>query len=65
MSRIYHTVNDVYPHPDDDGDPEPMPLNEAIAWACKVLHDQTADQWTRVKAAGELRYSFECLEAEK
>lgn len=58
----HFTVNPALPHPDSDGDPLPMELGEAIAWACKVLRDPTADQWLRNKAADELSYSFESLE---
>jgi hypothetical protein len=54
-----HTMNPATPHPDSDSDPAPMPLDEAIAFALKVLKDPTADQWTRQKAADELQYSHE------
>ena len=57
MKRQYFTVNPALPHPDSDSDPVPMPLDEAIVWAIKVLRDPTADQWTRNKAADELQYS--------
>lgn len=59
MNRQYFTVNPAYPHPDDDSEAEPMPLDQAIIWAIKTLRDQNADQWTRRKAADELAYSFE------
>ncbi len=58
----YFTMNPATPHPDSDNDPEPMPLDEAIAFALRVLKDPTADQWTRQKAADELTYSFETQE---
>ena len=60
MNPQYFTVNPAYPHPDQDGDPYPMELGEAIAWAVKVLRDPTADEWTRRKAADELQYSHDC-----
>lgn len=58
----YFTANPALPHPDSDSDLEPMPLDEAIAFALRVLKDPTADQWTRQKAADELAYSFETQE---
>ena len=49
------TVNPAFPHPDQDSDDvEAWPLNEAIAWAIRVLKDPEADQFTRNYAAGEL-----------
>lgn len=62
MKRQYFTVNPALPHPDSDSDPVPMPLDEAIAFALRVLKDPTADQWTRQKAADELSYSFDTQE---
>ena len=62
MSRQYHTANPAYPHPDDDSEPMPWPLDEAIAAALKVLRDPTADQWTRNRAADELEYSRDAQE---
>lgn len=59
MNRQYFTANPALPHPDSEGDPQPMELDEAISWAIKVLRDPLADQWTRNKAADELRYSHE------
>jgi len=59
MNRQHFTVNPALPHPDSEGDPAPMPLDDAIRFALKVLKDPTADQWTRQKAADELTYSFE------
>lgn len=59
---MHFTVNPAYPHPDQDGEPQPMPLDEAIAYAVKVLRDPTADQWSRRKAADELQFSFESQE---
>ena len=58
----HFTMNPAYPHPDQDSDPPPQPLAEAIAWAVKVLRDPTADQWTRTRAADELQYSHDCHE---
>lgn len=60
MSRQYFTMNPAYPHPDQEPDPTPQPLADAIAWAVKVLRDPTADQWTRTRAADELQYSYDC-----
>lgn len=49
------TVNPAFPHPDQDSDDvEAWPLNEAIAWAIRVLKDPKADQFARNYAAGEL-----------
>lgn len=61
MKRLF-TVNPAYPHPDDDSEPVPLPLAEAIYHAAKVLNDPTADRWARTKAADELIYSFESQE---
>ena len=58
----HFTMNPALPHPDSDNDPVPMPLDEAIAFALRVLKDPTADQWTRQKAADELSYSFDTQE---
>lgn len=63
MNRQHFTVNPAFPHPDSDSEPAPMPLDDAILWAIKTLRDQTADQWTRRKAADELQYSFETQES--
>lgn len=57
MNRDYFTVNPALPHPDDNREPQPMELADAIAWAVRVLRDPTADQWTRRKAADELEFS--------
>jgi hypothetical protein len=62
MRRQYFTANPALPHPDSEGDPQPMELGEAIAWAIKTLRDPLADQWTRNKAADELQYSHETQE---
>ena len=61
----YFTANPALPHPDDDSEPQPMELDDAILWAIKTLRDPTADQWTRNKAADELQYSHETQDAEK
>ena len=52
----HFTVNPALPHPDSDSDvdPTPWPLDEAIAYALKVLKDPKADQFARNYAAGEL-----------
>ena len=65
MRRQYFTINPALPHPDDDSEPQPMELDEAILWAIKTLRDPTADQWTRNKAADELQYSHETQEPTK
>ena len=62
MNRQYFTVNPALPHPDQDGDPIPMELSEAIAFACRILKDPKADQWARQKAADELQYSRDCYQ---
>jgi hypothetical protein len=62
MNRQHFTMNPALPHPDSDSDPVPMPLDEAVAFALRVLKDPTADQWTRQKAADELSYSFDTQE---
>ena len=62
MTRQHFTMNPATPHPDDSSEPAPMPLDEAILWAIKVLRDPTADQWTRRKAADELQYSHDTQE---
>ena len=56
----HFTVNPALPHPDSDGDPEPMQLADAITFALKILRDPNADMWARRKVADELSYSFEC-----
>jgi hypothetical protein len=58
----HFTVNPAFPHPDDDSEPQPMLLDDAILWAIKTLRDPTADQWTRRKVADELAYSFDTQE---
>lgn len=62
MRRQYFTMNPALPHPDDDTEPQPMELAEAIQWAARVLRDPNADQWTRRKAADELIFSLESQE---
>jgi hypothetical protein len=59
MNRQHFTVNPALPHPDSDSEPAPMPLDEAIRFALRMLKDPTATQWQRQKAADELRYSYE------
>ena len=65
MSRQYFTANPALPHPDDDTEPLPMELNDAIRFAIKTLRDPMADQWTRNKAADELQYSQDTQDTEK
>lgn len=49
------TVNPAFPHPDQEPDDvQAWPLDEAIAYALKVLKDPEADQFARNYAAGEL-----------
>lgn len=49
------TVNPAFPHPDQDSDQvTAWPLDEAIAYALKVLKDPKADQHARNFAATEL-----------
>ena len=50
----HFTVNPALPHPDSDSKPAPWPLDDAIAYALKVLKDPEADQFARNYAAGEL-----------
>ena len=54
-ATMHHfTVNPAFPHPDSDDEPQPWPLDEAIAYALKVLKDPKADQHARNFAATEL-----------
>jgi hypothetical protein len=62
MNRQHFTMNPATPHPDSDSEPAPMPLDDAIRFALKVLKDPTATQWQRQKAADELQYSHETQE---
>jgi hypothetical protein len=62
MNRQHFTVNPALPHPDDDSEAAPMPLDDAIRFALRVLKDPTATQWQRQKAADELQYSFDTQE---
>ena len=49
------TVNPAFPHPDQDSDQvKAWPLDEAIAYALKVLKDPNATQHARNFAAREL-----------
>jgi hypothetical protein len=60
MKRRQHfTYNPATPHPDDDREPQPWTMDEAISFALKVLKDPTATQWQRQKAADELQFSHE------
>jgi hypothetical protein len=58
----HFTMNPALPHPDDDSEPAPMPLDEAIAFALRILKDPNATQWQRQKAADELQYSRDTQE---
>ena len=58
----HFTMNPAFPHPDDDSEPPPMPLDDAIIWAIKTLRDPNADKWTRRKVADELAFSLESLD---
>lgn len=55
----HFTVNPALPHPDSDSDPAPMPLDEAIRFALRMLKDPNATPWQRQKAADELQYSHD------
>lgn len=52
-------INRAMPHPDDDDEPQPWPLDEAIAHALRVLRDPAADTWARRYAADQLSFSYE------
>jgi hypothetical protein len=52
-------INHAMPHPDDDSEPEPWPLDEAIAHALHVLRDPNADTWARRFAADQLSFAYE------
>lgn len=52
-------INRAMPHPDDDDEPQPWPLDEAIAHALRVLRDPAADTWARRFAADQLSFSYE------
>lgn len=58
----HFTMNPALPHPDSDSEPAPMPLDDAIRFALRILKDPTATQWQRQKAADELIYSYETQE---
>jgi hypothetical protein len=62
MTRQHFSMNPALPHPDSDSDPAPMPLDESIRFALRILKDPTATQWQRQKAADELQYSFDTQE---
>ncbi|MEN9885732.1 MAG: hypothetical protein RL758_310 [Pseudomonadota bacterium] len=53
MNRQF-TVNPAFPHPDNNGETEPWPLGDAIAYALKVLKDPNATQHAKNFAATEL-----------
>lgn len=50
----HFTANPAFPHPDNNGETEPWPLGEAIAYALKVLKDPNATQHAKNFAATEL-----------
>jgi len=50
----HFTANPALPHPDSEAEPKAWPLDEAIAYALRVLKDPKADQFARNYAAGEL-----------
>lgn len=52
-------INRAMPHPDDDDEPQPWPLDEAIAHALRVLRDPNADTWARRFAADQLSFAHE------
>lgn len=52
-------INHAVPHPDDDDEPQPWPLDEAIAHALRVLRDPAAGTWARRFAADQLSFSYE------
>jgi hypothetical protein len=52
-------INRAMPHPDDDDEPQPWPLDEAIAHALRVLRDPAADTWARRFAADQLSFAYE------
>jgi hypothetical protein len=58
----HFTMNPALPHPDSDNEPQPMPLDEAIEWAIKVLRNPNAELLTRRRAADELQYSLDTQE---
>jgi len=58
----YFTMNPALPHPDSDSEPQPMPLDEAIRFALRILKDPNATQWQRQKAADELQHSHDTQE---
>ena len=62
MNRQHFTMNPATPHPDSDSEPAPMPLDEAINFALRILKDPNSTQWQRQKAADELQYSHDTQE---
>jgi hypothetical protein len=50
----HFTVNPALPHPDSDSEPQAWPLDEAIAYALRVLKNPDATQLQRQGAADEL-----------
>ena len=51
-------MNTAYPHPDDDHEPEPITLQEAISLAYAALMHKGADMLTRRRAAFDLIDTF-------
>ncbi len=59
------TVNPAFPHPDQDSDQvQAWPLDEAIAFAIKTLHNPKADQFDRNYAAHQLDLAW-CQQEEQ
>ena len=53
-----NTLNPAYPHPDDDHEPEPITMQEAVSLAYAVLMHEGADMLTRRRAAFDLIDTF-------
>ena len=51
-------MNAAYLHPDDDHEPEPITLQEAISLAYAALMHEGADMLTRRRAAFDLIDAF-------
>ena len=58
----YFTVNPSFPHPDEENENDPLPLDDAVAWAVRVLRDPNAGSFERSRAATDLLMSFEALD---
>ena len=53
-----HTLNPHTPHPDQEHEPEPLTLQEAVALAYAALMHEGADMLTRRRAAFDLIDTF-------